>query len=458
MILKVKKVSEIGGIVKAPPSKSYTHRAIIISSFAEGTSRLYDPLSSEDTLSSVNACRKFGAEINTSNFNSLGNNPNSNSFWEIEGVKNIENLSKKPIDLKNSGTTLRIMTSIAGLSTNNTIFTGDESLKTRPMGMLLEALKPLGGNAKSILENGKPPIEVQPGFVGGKTSIDGNVSSQFISSLLIAGTISEKGIDLEVKGDFISKSYVAMTLDVMEKFGVEIETDLFTKHENCNKDDKKCSSTFFSIKPQKFISTNYTVEGDYSSASYLLGAIAVLGGKITVKNLFKDSKQGDKLILDILDKMGCHIEIENDYVTLSSTGDLIGIEIDLHNAPDLLPTITALSALAKGKTLIKGVKHARYKETDRIAKCAEELSKLGCIIKENEDGMEIFSGIDLKNSVSNRVTSHNDHRLAMAFSLIGLKHEIVIEKGEVFNVSFPNYIEAMAEIGVEIGLFDDFCI
>nr|WP_302578474.1 3-phosphoshikimate 1-carboxyvinyltransferase [Methanobrevibacter arboriphilus] len=460
MILKVKKVSDVGGIVKAPPSKSYTHRAIIIASFAEGTSCLYDPLSSEDTLASVNACRNFGADINTSNFNSLVNNPNSDSYWEIKGIDNgnIENLSDNPIDLKNSGTTLRIMTSLAGLSKNKTIFTGDESLKTRPMDMLLEALKPLGVDAKSISKNGKPPIEVNPGFVGGKTSIDGNVSSQFISSLLIAGTISEKGIDLEVKGDFISKSYVAMTLDVMEEFGVEIETDLFTKHENCDFIDKKCSSTFFSIKPQKFTAIDYVVEGDYSSASYLLGAVAILGGKITVKNLFKNSKQGDKLILEILEKMGSKITIDNDSVTLISDGNLNGIEIDLHNAPDLLPTVSALSALANGNTLITGVKHARYKETDRIAKCAEELSKLGCNIKENEDGMEIISGVNLEKSISNKVTSHNDHRLAMAFSLIGLKHEVFIEKGEVFNVSFPNYIESMTEIGIEIDLFENGCI
>lgn len=461
MILKVNKVSKVGGIVKAPPSKSYTHRAVIIASLAHGTSKLYDPLASEDTLASVNACRTFGANIDTSNFNSLRNNPNLNSFWKIEGVggrDGLENSSKDPIDLKNSGTTLRIMTSVAGLSNNETVFTGDESLKTRPMDMLLGALKPLGVNAKSKLNNGKPPIYIEPGFIGGKTSIDGSVSSQFISSLLIAGAISEKGIDLEVKGDFISKSYVAMTLDVMEKFGIEIETDLYTKHDNCDIVDKKCSSTSFSIKPQKYKAIDYTIEGDYSSASYLLGAIAVLGGKITVKNLFSDSKQGDKLILNILEKMGTKIEIDSDTVTLTSDGDLNGINIDLHNAPDLLPTVSALGALANGKTAITGVKHARFKETDRIAKCAEELSKLGCEIKENEDGMEIIGGINLNESNSNRVISHNDHRLAMAFSLIGLKHDILIENGNVFNVSFPNFIEAMAEIGIELGLFEECCI
>ncbi|RBQ22734.1 3-phosphoshikimate 1-carboxyvinyltransferase [Candidatus Methanobinarius endosymbioticus] len=455
MILKVKNVKNVGGVVKAPPSKSYTHRAVIIASLAEGVSKLYDPLSSEDTLLSVNTCRKFGADIKTSNFNFLRNNPNSNSYWEIKGTTKLENSSKDPIDLKNSGTTLRIMTSVAGLSDNKTIFTGDKSLKTRPMDMLLEALKPLGVNAYSILENGKPPIEITPGFIGGKTSIDGNISSQFISSLLIAGTVSEKGIDLEVKGDFISKSYVAMTLDVMDKFGIEIETDLYTKHENCNMAEKKCSSTYFSIKPQKYIATDHVIEGDYSSASYLLGAIAILGGEITVKNLFKNSKQGDKLILDIIAKMGAKIMIDEDSVLLASNGNLHGIEIDLHNAPDLLPSVSVLGALSTGKTIMTGVKHARFKETDRIAKCVEELSKLGCNIKENEDGMEIIGGIDLEKGISTELNSHDDHRLAMAFSLIGLKHDITIKDGNVFNVSFPNFMEAMAKIGIELGLFEE---
>ena len=461
MILKVKKVSSIGGIVKAPPSKSYTHRAIIIASLAEGVSNLYDPLSSEDTLASLNACKYFGAEVDTSNFNPLANNPNLNNFWKIKGVdgsKDLENSSKEPIDLKNSGTTLRIMTSVAGLSKNRTIFTGDDSLKTRPMGLLLEALKPLGGNAKSLAKNGKPPIAIEPGFIGGETFIDGSVSSQFISSILIAGAISKKGINLQVKGDFISKPYVAMTLDVMEKFGIEIESDLFTKHENCDLEDKKCSSTTFSIKPQKYKATDYTIEGDYSSASYLLGTLAVLGGKIVVKNLFEASKQGDKLILEILEKMGAKIEIKSDSVTLSSDGKLYGVDVDLHNAPDLLPTVSALGALANGKTTITGVKHARYKETDRIAKCAEELAKLGCEVTEKEDGMEIIGGINLEKSDSNRVTSHDDHRLAMAFTLIALKHDILIENGAVFNVSFPNFIEAMAEIGVELDLFEESSI
>ena len=458
MILKVKKVLDISRVVRAPPSKSYTHRAVIIASLANGVSKLYNPLASKDTFASVNACKSFGGDIDTSKFNSFGNDSNANSFWKIKGTENIENSSKGPIDLKNSGTTLRIMTSVAGLSKNKTIFTGDDSLKTRLMGMLLEALKSLGENVKSLNGDGKLPIIIEPGLIGGKTSIDGSFSSQFISSLLIAGAIAENGIELEVKGDFISKSYVYITLDVMKKFGIRVETNFFIKDEKCDRDDKKSSSTFFSIKPQKYIATDYVIEGDYSSSSYLLGAVAILGRKITVKNLFKDSKQGDKLILDILKKMGVEINIKQDFVSLSSDGNFNGINIDLHDSPDLLPTVATLAVLAKGKTTITGIKHARFKETDRVTNCVEELSKLGCEIKESEDRMEIINGINLEKADSNQISSHNDHRLAMAFILIGLKHEILIEGGDVFNVSFPNFIEAMAEIGVELELFGESCM
>ncbi|KZX10334.1 3-phosphoshikimate 1-carboxyvinyltransferase [Methanobrevibacter curvatus] len=439
MILKIRKLNKVGGEIKAPPSKSYTHRAIIISSFADGESIIHDPLISEDTLSSIGACESFGSKIELIN---------DDSDLKIIATKNIENSSTEAIDLKNSGTTLRIMTSMAGLSCNSTVFTGDKSLRTRPMGILMKSGKQLGLNAKSLRGDEKPPIKVKPGFVGGKTAIDGSVSSQFISSLLMAGALSENGLKLEVKGDFISKSYVAMTLDIMEKFGVNINSDLSTKgHENCNEYEKKCASTFFDLKPQKYISREYTVEGDYSSASYPLSAVAINGGEIKVKNLFKESKQGDKIIINILNQMGCEVSIFEDYVILKSNGMLRGVDVNLYNSPDLLPTVAVLGAMAEGTTKITGVRHARFKETDRIAKCSAELKKLGCHVNEFHDGMEVIGGIN-----SGTVTSHGDHRIAMAFSLLNLKHEVAIENGDVFSVSFPNFLEVMAEIGLDFEL------
>lgn len=437
MKLKVKNISKIGGVVKAPPSKSYSHRAVILASLAKGTSKLYDMLYSEDTLASIRVCKALGAKINK-----------TDDYLEVVGTGGkLHNSSTEPIDLANSGTTLRLMTSISALSDNEVILTGDESLQTRPMGLLMDALMPLGIETESLNDNDKAPILIKPGYVGGETNIYGNVSSQYISSIIISSPLSDKGVTLYVLPEFKSKPYVNMTLDIMRKFGVKSLRGYYLKHEACDKEHQSCRIDEFKVKKQDYVACDYTVEGDYSSASYLLALIAINGGKAKIRNLFRDSKQGDKYILDILQKMGATIIRGEDYVEIASNGDLKAIDVNLSNAPDLLITVAVLAAMAEGTTNITGVAHARVKETDRIDTTCRELEKLGCKLVEHEDGMSITGGVS-----SGVVDSHGDHRLAMAFSLIGLKHDIEITNGEVFDVSFPNFIESMAELGFELEL------
>ena len=437
MILKVKNISEIGGVVKAPPSKSYSHRAIILAALSKGTSKLYDMLYSEDTLASIRVCKALGAKINK-----------NDNYLEVTGTGGkLHNYSENPIDLANSGTTLRLMTSVSALSDNEVILTGDDSLKTRPMGLLMNALEPLGVKTKSLNDNDKAPILIKPGYGGGETNIMGNVSSQFISSIIISSPLSKNGVTLYVLPEFKSKPYVNMTLDIMRKFGVSTLSGYYLKHDECDKQHQGCRIDEFKVKKQSYLACDYTVEGDYSSASYLLALIAINGGKAKIKNLFRDSKQGDKYILEILQNMGATIIRGEDYVEIASNGDLKAIDVDLSNAPDLLITVAVLAAMAQGTTNITGVAHARVKETDRIDTTCRELEKLGCVLEEHEDGMTITGGVE-----SGVVDSHGDHRLAMAFSLIGLKHDIKITDGEVFDVSFPNFIESMAELGFELEL------
>ena len=437
MILKVKNISKIGGVVKAPPSKSYSHRAVILASLAKGTSKLYDMLYSEDTLASIRVCEALGAQINR----------NDDCLEVIGTGGKLHNSSTDPIDLANSGTTLRLMTSVSALSDNEVVLTGDESLQTRPMGLLMDALMPLGVETESLKGNEKAPILIKPGYVGGDTNIYGNVSSQFISSILISSPLSDNGVTLYVLPEFKSKPYVDMTVDIMRKFGVKLLKGYYLKHEECDKQHQSCRIDEFKVRRQCYEACDYTVEGDYSSASYLLALIAINGGKARIKNLFRNSKQGDKLILDILQKMGAKVIRGEDYVDIGSDGKLKAIDIDLSNAPDLLITVAVLAAMAEGTTNITGVAHARVKETDRIDTTCRELEKLGCKLVEREDGMSITGGVN-----SGVVDSHGDHRLAMAFSLIGLKHDIKITNGEVFDVSFPNFIESMAELGFELEL------
>ena len=438
MNLKIKNFSKVEGIIKAPPSKSYSHRAVIIASLSKGTSKLYDILYSEDVLASINACKSLGAKITKKE------DENNINYLEVVGSGGkLHNLSDDAIDLANSGTTLRIMTSVASLADNEVIFTGDGSLKTRPMAPLLKALNNLGVETDSLNNNDKAPILIKPGFKGGNVGILGNMSSQFISSILISSPLSDNGVELEVHEEFVSKPYVDMTISVMEKFGVNIESIEDKKKENSEFEVK------FIIPTQKYTSTDYVVEGDYSSASYLLATVAIAGGEITVQNLFKDSKQGDKLIIDILKDMGCNIDIKDNYIKIKSDGNLKAIsEINLANAPDLLLTVAILAAIAEGNTKVTGIAHARLKETDRIDTTCRELEKLGCELEEFEDSI-IIKGKTIHGGI---VNSHKDHRLAMAFSLLGLKEDVEVEDGECFDVSFPNFIEAMAEIGVELEL------
>lgn len=447
MNLKIKSFSNINGTVKAPSSKSYSHRAVILSSLAEGTSRLYDVLLSEDVLSSIRACKALGAEIEENE------DDDGNSYLEVAGTGGkLHNISKNPgedmVDLANSGTTLRIMTSVAALSDNEIIFTGDDSLKTRPMGALIDALNKLGVKIEFLSKENRAPLKIFPGFEGGEADILGSISSQFISSILISAPLTEKGVELEVYPEFVSKPYVDMTISILEKFGIVVGEENYQFHETCKKEVTDCLGVKFTVKPQQYKANDYTVEGDYSSASYLLAAAAIAGGELKVKNLFKDSKQGDKFIIDILKDMGADIEIHDDYVFISSDGNLNGIDVNLANAPDLLLTVAVLASVANGKSTISGVKHGRLKETDRIDTTCRELEKLGCRLEEFEDGMTIYG-----NTISDGIVeSHNDHRLAMAFSLLGLKYDVEVENGECFDVSFPNFIELMGEIGIELVL------
>ncbi|MBM4241129.1 MAG: 3-phosphoshikimate 1-carboxyvinyltransferase [Euryarchaeota archaeon] len=418
MELKVQKTDFIEGVINAPPSKSYTHRAIIISSLAAGESELKNPLYSEDTMASLDACRALGCDIQIEDAKCI-----------VNGTGGILKTPEDVVDVRNSGTTLRMMTSVAALAPNYTVLTGDESIRTRPMQYLLDSLGDLGITAFSTRGIGMPPVVVKGVLEGGSTDIKGDISSQFISSLLIVAPYARKSVDIQVIGDFISRPYVDMTVDVMEKFGVQVSYDQ--------------SSNSFHIDPQKYKGTDYTIEGDYSSASYIIAAAALLESEVRIKNLFSNSKQGDKIILDIVQDMGATVKVKKDEVKILGHGKLKGTEVDLKNAPDLLPTVAALGAVAEGVTKISGVEHARFKESDRIHTPALELSKLGVSLKEKKDGLVIRGGA--KGGV---VESHMDHRLVMALSIIGLKvGNLKIKNASVFEVSFPNFLGVMKKLG-----------
>jgi len=439
--LKVEKASKIKGVVKAPPSKSYTHRALMVACLAEGEARLQDPLYSADTMATLEACQALGCEVKV-----------EDDHCTVQGTGGDLKTPGDVLDLKNSGTTLRFLSTMTSLTPGCTVLTGDDSLRGRPMQDLLDSLSMLGVKAYSTRKNGLPPMVITSGFPGGEGEIKGDVSSQYISSILLSAPYAQNPVDLQVVGDFKSRPYVEMTLDIMGKFGVSCQQG---------------PGNQFHMDKQTYQARDYTIEGDYSSASYLLSAGAILEGEVTVQNLFKDSKQGDKIILDILKGMGANIIVNEDQVTVKGTVDpdrsnesrnfrpagnvtsdlltsnLQAIEVNLENSPDLLPTVAALAAVAQGTSHIMGVEHARFKETDRVHTMALELAKLGVQLKEEPDGLIIQGG-----ARSGRVESHGDHRLVMALTLVGLlTGDVCIKDAAAHQVSFPNFPQVMVGLG-----------
>ena len=423
MILKIKHTEKLQGTVTAPPSKSYTHRAIIIASLADGKSVISNPLISADTLASINACKAIGAEIEVKNDKII-----------VDGVRGNPTLPEKIIDVENSGTTLRIMAAVASLCNGKVTLTGDESVQERPMQPLLKALEDLGVKTSSM--NGKPPATVEGPSKGGLCKIRGDISSQFISGLLISAPCMSEDTTIFITTELRSKPYIDLTLDVMEEFGVKVKLD---------------GNKFQVRGNQGYRAIDYGIEGDYSSAAFILAAASLLDSKVTVKNLVIESKQGDRKIIDILREMGVDLKVDRDEIKISGNGGLNGIELDMSNTPDLVPIVAVLGSVAKGKTLIKNVEHLRYKESDRLKAISTELRKMGARIRERRDGLEIEGTNLLKGA---KLHGWNDHRIVMALAVAGLiaKGETTIDNAEAIDISFPDFVDTMKRLGSHINV------
>lgn len=415
--------SRINGALRCPSSKSYTHRAIAISSLAEGHSSLNHVLLARDTLATMAGCSALGAEIKYDAAEMRING--SADFVPPENVINAEN----------SGTTIRLLTAMSGLvRTGYTVLTGDESLRTRPMQPLLDALQQLGVEAYSTKGNGTPPIIVKGGGIkGGTTLVKGSISSQFISALLLTCIYADSEITLKVQGNLVSKPYVSATLATMKHFGVSV--------------DHNPNMLEYYIKNARYQGAKFDVPSDFSAAALILAAGALVGEKVRVTGLNFEMPQGDSRIIEILREMGSAIkvnEVEGD-VTISSNDRLEGGDFNLSDNPDLLPVISILALKAANPVTVTGVAHARVKETDRVSNIAAELLKFGAEIKEFPDGLRITAPTAIRNA---SLEAHNDHRLFMAFTIASMMTEKSIVAGaQSVDVSYPNFISDMKNIG-----------
>jgi len=416
--------STVSGETQAPPSKSYTHRAILAAGYADGAT-IKSPLISADTRATMRAVEAFGGSVEQ-----------RENELVVEGFAGTPTVPSDVIDCANSGTTMRLVTATAALVDGRTVLTGDESLRSRPQGPLLQAIDQLGGHAESTRRNGQAPLIIGGPIAGGSVAIPGDVSSQYITALLMAGAVTDAGIDITLQTELKSAPYVDITIEVLDDFGV-----------TARQTDRGFSVAGF----QEYSTDSYTVPGDFSSLSYLLAAGALAADdSLTVTGVYP-SAQGDQAIVEILSEMGATLSWDKSAGRIDvSQSDLQGIEISVADTPDLLPTIAVLGAVADGKTRITDCEHVRYKETDRVSAMAESLDAMGADVEETEETLTIHGGDSTLSGAT--LSGRDDHRIIMSLAIAGLvaDGETTIEGCEHVDVSFPDFFEVIAELGATV--------
>ena len=406
--------------VRVPGSKSLTNRGLLIASLANGATILRNSLFSDDTEYFANSLQNLGFEIDF--------DP-SKSQMKVAGLGGKIPAANAELFVGNAGTAARFLSAFLTLGTGEYVLDGDSRMRERPIADLIHALVQLG--AKIDSDQFCFPIKIHgSGLLGGETQISGNISSQFLSALLMVAPYAQSAVEIEVTTQLLSKPYVDMTISMMSDFNVEVQQDR----------DRR-----YMIRPSSYSPlVNYWIESDASAASYFFAAPAICGGTIQVENISRQSLQGDIVFLDVLDQMGCTISETDNNIRVTGPTLLRGIDVDMRDIPDTAQTLAAIAPFAATPTRIRGIASARVKETDRVSATVAELSRLGVHVEEYSDGMTIYPCQEIR---SDMVRTYNDHRMAMAFSLIGLRIPgLLIENPGCVSKTFPNYFEVLEKL------------
>ncbi len=383
----------VRGRIRPPGSKSLTNRALIIAALAKGRSTLTGVLDSDDTRVMIESWRRLGVPIQQDL---------DQKTLVIDGCGGRLPAGEFELYLENSGTSIRFLTAACCLGSGTYRLDGNARMQERPIADLVTALQGFGADLECIAGTGCPPVLIRGrGLAGGRTEVAGDVSSQFLSALLMAVPGARGACEIAVSGELVSLPYVEMTLEVMRAFGVSVEQS----------DDGR-----FVCQPQIYRGRDYAIEPDASGASYFFALAAVTGGSVTVEGLSKHSLQGDVEFATALEQMGCTMTWGEQEITVTG-GELTGVDIDMNAISDTAQTLACVAVFAQGPTRIRGVKHMRYKETDRVFAVVTELSKLGVRVEEHEDGMTIHPG-PMQGA---QIHTYHDHRMAMSFALVGLR-------------------------------------
>ncbi|MEY3002578.1 MAG: hypothetical protein RLZZ428_953 [Pseudomonadota bacterium] len=424
--LTLKPIKKIEGEVNLPGSKSLSNRALLIASLAKGTTKITNLLDSDDTRYMLNALKQLGVRYTLSE-------DKTECIIEGKGGPINGDAVQKELFLGNAGTAMRPLCAALTLGKGSFLLTGEPRMKERPIGHLVDALQEAGANITYQENEGYPPILIESdGLLGGEVKIDGAISSQFLTALLLAAPLAKKEMKITIIGELVSKPYIDITLDIMKTFGVDVLNDEY--------------KTFVVKAGQHYKAVeSFMVEGDASSASYFLAAAAIKGGSVKVTGIGKTSIQGDVKFADVLEKMGATVEWGDTYVKVSQ-GTLRGIDMDFNHIPDAAMTIATLALFAEGTTTLRNIYNWRVKETDRLFAMATELRKVGAEVEEGENYLKITPPKQLKHA---QIDTYNDHRMAMCFSLLALDPvSVTINEPECTAKTFPTYFEVLERISI----------
>lgn len=431
----------LNATVRVPGSKSLTNRALLIAALADGATRLTNALFSDDSRHFANALKILGFDVQLDE---------ANYEMTVTGLGGKIPAKQAELFIGNAGTAARFLSAFLTLGNGEYILDGEPRMRERPIGDLVAALGQLGANITTV--DGRPqtvsssavrglrseifpPIKIiANGLIGGKTKIAGDISSQFLSALLMVAPYAKTPIEIELTTELNSKPYVDMTIAIMKDFGVEVERD--------NYQSFTIPITNYQL-PISNLSTSlkasYPIESDASAASYFFAAPAICGGTVRVENISRKSVQGDVNFLDVLAQMGCEVTETDNSILVTRNSSLHGVDVDMRDIPDTAQTLAAIAPFADSPTRIRGIASARVKETDRVHATCTELARLGVRVEEHEDGMTIYPVEKMRDAV---IQTYNDHRMAMAFSLIGLRFDgVTIENPACVSKTFPNFFE-----------------
>ncbi len=409
----------VNGSIRPPGSKSITNRALICAALAEGTSTLSGVLDSDDTQVMLESLSRLGFSLS---------HDREQCVVKIEGQGGSIPNAKADLEIGNSGTSIRFLTAMLGLAGGNFRIDGVERMRQRPIGPLVEALQQFGADVEAISPGGCPPVNIKPGGTPAKAiSVAGSLSSQYLSGLLMAAPQLEGDLEIAIDGKLVSLPYVSMTIEVMRSFGVSVEV----------KETNSVPVSFLIRSAEQYRGCDYSIEPDASAASYFFAIPAIVGGTATVVGLGKNSLQGDVDFVRCLEKMGCEVTVDTNSITVSGRAKR-GIDVDMANISDTVQTLASVALFVDGPTNIRNVAHNRVKETDRIGNLVIELRKLGVTVDEREDGLTIHPGPMEPTTFA----TYDDHRMAMSFSLIGLKQPgIKIEDPGCVSKTYPKFFE-----------------